>query len=303
MKKIFIYIIIGVFALLSCGPSVEEQRRISREERARLHREDSLALKVAVMPTLDCLPVFVAKELHLTDTLGLDMRPKMFNAQMDCDTAFVGSTAEMAFTDLVRTEKLIKNGTPVRYLSATTLSWQFITNRTTRVKEAKQLGDKMVAMTRYSATDYLTDYILHDVKTTAPAYKIQINDITVRLHMLQNNEMDALWLPEPQATVARQLKHTVVFDTRKEDIWLGVIAVNKRRTGDAYRQKQINLFVKAYNNACDSINKNGMKHYSDILKTIYKLDDKTIDLLPKTVFKHISEPRNEDVVRAIKYIN
>ena len=302
MRKSVLYIIVCI-AILSCGQSAEEQRRVSREERARLHREDSLALKVAVMPTLDCLPVFVAKELRMADTLGLDMRPKLFNAQMDCDTALTGTTAEMAFTDLVRMEKLIKNGYGIRYLSATNLCWQLITNRTTRVKEAKQLGDKMVAMTRFSATDYLTDFMLTDVKTTAPAYKIQINDVTVRLHMLQNNEMDALWLPEPQATVARQLKHTVIYDTRKEDVWLGVIAVNKRRTADAYRQKQISLFVKAYNQACDSINKNGLAHYSDILKNYYKLDDKTIGVLPKTVFKHVSEPRNEDVVRAIKYIN
>lgn len=304
MNKIKFFLFAGVLLLmLSCGQSDEEKQRLTRAERARLRTEDSLALKVAVMPTLDCLPVFVAKELRLADTLGLDMRTKMFNAQMDCDTALAGTTAELAFTDLVRTEKLIKQGTQLAYLSATNLSWQLITNRTTRVKDLKQMGDKMIAMTRYSATDLFTDRVLLGVKTTAPAYKVQINDVNLRLQMLQNNEMDAMWLPEPQATVARTLKHNMVFDTRQDELHLGVLARNKRKTADERRQKQLKLFVKVYNQACDSINKKGMKHYADILKKYCKIDDKTINMLPATKFSHINEPRNEDVVTATKYIN
>ena len=37
-------------------------------------KEDSLAFKVGVLPTLDCLPMYVAKEQCLFDTAKADIR-------------------------------------------------------------------------------------------------------------------------------------------------------------------------------------------------------------------------------------
>ena len=56
MKKILFYIL-AVFTVVSCGNSYEAKKRIDREQQLELQRIDSLALKVAVVPTLDCLPV------------------------------------------------------------------------------------------------------------------------------------------------------------------------------------------------------------------------------------------------------
>ena len=54
-----------------------------KQQRIQQQREDSAALKIAVMPTLDCLPLFVAKETDLFDKDVSDIRLKMFTAQMD----------------------------------------------------------------------------------------------------------------------------------------------------------------------------------------------------------------------------
>ena len=132
--------------------------------------------------------------------------------------------------------------------------WQLIANRTARVKTAAQLGDKMVAMTRYSATDYLTDKALDGVKTSAPVFRVQINDVLIRLDMLKNNEMDAMWLTEPQATTARMFKHTVIEDSRKMKEHLGVVVAGAHLMKDKKRVKQLTAFVEGYNRACDSLN-------------------------------------------------
>ena len=73
MKHVVIYILIAIF-VVSCGNSVEEQERMTRAERQRLLHEDSLALKFAVLPTADCMPLFLAKEKRMFDTLGVDVR-------------------------------------------------------------------------------------------------------------------------------------------------------------------------------------------------------------------------------------
>ena len=64
MKHVVIYILIAIF-VVSCGNSVEEQERMTRAERQRLLHEDSLALKFAVLPTADCMPLFLAKEKRM----------------------------------------------------------------------------------------------------------------------------------------------------------------------------------------------------------------------------------------------
>lgn len=294
MRKIIFYIL-AILAVMSCGNSYEEQKRLSRAERMRLNREDSLALKVAVMPTLDCLPLFVAKERFLYDTAQLDLRLRYFTAQMDCDTAIVGKSVEGIVSDLVRTERMKRDGTSLEYVSSTNAYWQLISNYKIRVKRLDQLGDKMIAMTRYSATDYLTDKALDGVKTSSVVFRIQVNDVNVRLGMLLNNEMDAMWLTEPQATSARRVGHVVLYDTRDKNLNLGVIAFRGEIMRDERRKKQVSAFVAAYNQACDSINKNGMGYYADVLHKYYKVNDRTIAALPKLKFAHMEKPRQVDL--------
>jgi NitT/TauT family transport system substrate-binding protein len=295
IRKSYILLLLGVSLLFACGKSYEEQKRITRAERLRLAREDSLALKVAVMPTLDCLPVYLMKEGMLYDSTKLDLRLRVFASQMDCDTAVIRNRVEGSVTDLVRANKMMKKGIALRYFSATNSYWQLIANRTARIRQLNQLGDKMVAMTRFSATDFLTDKTLDTVKTKAQVFRIQINNVNVRLHMLLNNEMDALWLTEPQATKARLMGHNVIADSRGMNAQLGVFVFREDEMKDVHRQKQLKEFTRIYNAACDSINKNGLQVYSKLIKKYMKVDERTVKALPKIVFKHASSPLQSDI--------
>lgn len=301
MNRFFIYTIVLVL-LVSCGYSQEEKERLSREERRRLQIEDSLALKICVLPTLDCLPMFVAKERGWFAVDREDIRLKPYNAQMDCDVVLEKGLVEGSISDLIRTERLITKGLPLTYISSTNTYWQLIANKMARVKKLGQLGDKMVAMTRFSATDYLTDRTLEGVKTKAQVFRIQINDVTLRLKMLLNNEMDALWLPEPQATMARQHSNPVLRDSRDYKVNLGVLAFRSNAMRDKRRQKQLRAFVKAYNEAVDSINRLGLDHYSIIIQKYCGVDENTIKAIPKTMFRHVEKPSGADINLARQYV-
>ena len=270
----------------SCGQSYDEKQRLSKAEKARLKTEDSLALKVAVLPTLDGMPIFLAKERRLFDTLNVDVRLRRWNAQMDCDTALIGSSIEGSVTDLVRAERIKKRGTPLTYVAATNAYWQLVSNRLARVKELKQLSDKMIAMTRFSATDYLADLAIDSAKPKYDVFRVQINDVHIRLRMLLNNEMDAMLLTEPQATTARLYRHPVLMDSRDKGLRFGVIAFRTAAMRDVRRRKQIQAFIKAYN--------------SDLVMKYCGADKKTIKALPKMRFEHAVKPRSQDILRAQK---
>lgn len=284
--------------LVACGPNVENQRKQSREERAASLRADSAALKIAVLPTMDCLPLFIAVDDSSFKHAGLDVRLRQRNAQLDCDTLMKGGHVEGIVSDLIRTERMQRQGTPMKYIAATNANWQLIGNRKARLKNVSQLSGKMIAVTRYSATSYLADLAVKEAKAKEDVFRIQINDVNVRLRMLLNNEMDAMLLPEPQATTARLWKNNVLMDAASKDIRLGVIAFNAKALDNERRKEQLKLFVKVYNQTCDSINKNGVKHYATVISKYMGTDEKTIKALPKMYYPHACAPREKDIARA-----
>ena len=299
-----VLIILGVLLMAACGQSYEETKRLTRQQRREAARKDSAALKVAVMPTLDCLPLYVAQHYNLYDTLRGGVRLKLYKAQMDCDTALERGRVEGMVTDLVRAVRIAKKGTKIRYVAATNAYWQLVSNRNSRVKQVKQLDDKMIAMTRYSVTDMLADAAIDSAKLDKDhVFKVQVNDVFVRVQMLQNNIMDVLCLTEPQATWARTMKNPVVLDTRDLGWQMGVIAFREKEMLRQARGKQLELFVKAYNQACDSINKYGVAHYREIINSRFKLKAELVDSLPKDLkFAHAKGPRQEDMERAEKWL-
>ena len=100
----------------ACGNSYQETKRLSRLERQRLAKEDSAALKIAVMPTLDCLPLYVAREYKWFCDGKTDIRLKYFTSQIDCDTAILNGRVEGAVSDLVRVASKNRRGAQDLYL-------------------------------------------------------------------------------------------------------------------------------------------------------------------------------------------
>ncbi|MBQ8157784.1 MAG: ABC transporter substrate-binding protein [Prevotella sp.] len=292
MKQFIIFF--SVFSLLvSCGGNAE--RQFSDD----VQPDDSAQLRIAVMPTLDCLPLYVADACGIFEENGLDVSLLPYTAQMDCDTAFERGRANAVVSDLVRTEMMKDKGLDLRYVTATDASWQLLTNYTSRIKQLKQLDDKMLAMTRFSATHYLSDKAVDSAHLkTARVFRIQVNDVGVRLGMLQTGIMDALLLPEPQATAARNEKALVLMDTRQIDYRLGVVAFSRR----AATERQLSAFKKSYDLACDSINDQGVKYYSNLIIKRCGVDRATVDSLPDIQFNHSQEPRKVDIERAAAWL-
>lgn len=93
--------------------------------------------------------MYVAKEQCLFDTAKADIRLKQFMSQIDCDAALKAEKTEGGITDLVRGQRMKAKGTGLDYISATNTYWQLISNRKARIRNIKQLNDKMIAMARF----------------------------------------------------------------------------------------------------------------------------------------------------------
>ena len=265
---------------------------------------DSAALRVAVTPTLDCLPLFVAEASGLLQSDGLDVSLLTYTAHMDCDTAVARRAVDGTFTDLVRAERLRRQGVPLKYATSTNLSWQLLSARFARIRQLRQLDDKMVAMTRYSATALLADRAVDSAKLKSErVFRIQVNDVCLRLSMLETNTIDALLLPEPQATQARNARAHVMFDTRQMNLRLGVLAFRDDAMNDSLRHQQIRRLLTVYDQACDSINDHGLSYYHDLIVSRCSIKSTTADSLPQNIrFDHAKAPRQSDIDVALDWL-
>ena len=281
----------AVLFLSACNGDKAEDKEVQQ-------KQGQDVINVATTPTLDCLPIFVAQDRGMFDRNNVSVNLMTMMAQMDCQDALLKEKAQLVASDVMRGEKMRREGKDIHYVTSTIINWQMITNRLVRITDIKQMGDKMMAMTRYSATDYLSRYVVDSVKPKNKVFNIQINDVNIRLKMLLNNEMDAVWLPEPQATEARLDKHPVLYDTQNKGWRFGCLLTLGKTWNDTHRRNQIEGFIKVYNMACDSINIHGMANYTAIIQKYCHVTEKTAKALPKTTFSHACNPTDVIIGKA-----
>ena len=300
MKRINYLLILAVLTFVSCGKS-DKELQAERQAQKLAEREDyQKAYKIAVMPTIDCLPAYLLKDSLLYDTAKVDIRLCRFNAQMDCDTAMIGGSVQAAFSDLVRTERLKhRNKVLMHYLTDTNLNWQLIADKDSKLKQLSDLSDKIVAMTRFSGTDLLTDMAVKKAKPKYQVFRVQVNDVLVRLAMLQNHEIDAYWFAEPQITKALAADNNSLFNSEDAGVHLGVVAIMDK----VRRQDEEAAFAEAYDKAVEQINKNGVKYYSALIQKYMKVDESVVRALPDIKYTKIGPPRKADLLMARNFLS
>ena len=300
MKRINYLLILAVLTLVSCGKSDKELQAERQAQKLAEREAYQKAYKIAVMPTMDCLPAYLLKDSLLYDTAKVDIRLCRFNAQMDCDTAMIGGSVQAAFSDLVRTERLKhRNKVLMHYLTDTNLNWQLIADKDSKLEQLSDLSDKIVAMTRFSGTDLLTDMAVKKAKPKYQVFRVQVNDVLVRLAMLQNHEIDAYWFAEPQITKALSADNNSLFNSEDAGVHLGVVAIMDK----VRRQDEEAAFAAAYDKAVEQINKNGVKYYSALIQKYMKVDESVVRTLPDIKYTKIGPPRKADLLMARNFLS
>ena len=293
-------LILAVLTFVSCGKSDKELQAERQAQKLAEREAYQKAYKIAVMPTMDCLPAYLLKDSLLYDTAKVDIRLCWFNAQMDCDTAMIGGSVQAAFSDLVRTERLKhRNKVLMHYLTDTNLNWQLIADKDSKLKQLSDLSDKIVAMTRFSGTDLLTDMAVKKAKPKYQVFRVQVNDVLVRLAMLQNHEIDAYWFAEPQITKALAADNNSLFNSEDAGVRLGVVAIMDK----VRRQDEEAAFAEAYDKAVEQINKNGVKYYSALIQKYMKVDESVVRALPDIKYTKIGPPRKANLLMARNFLS
>jgi len=297
--KLHISFLLSIIMLASCAHKQEAMLSVADAKKA-----DSLALHVAVMPTLGCLPVYYAQLTGITDSLDLDIRLLRYSAQMDIDTAIARRHADIAYTDIIRAIRLSDSVSVTSFL-ANEEPLTLVAEKGKKVKKMKQMSEKMIAICRLCATDYWCEKMLDSAKISLDSiYRPQINDVKLRGKMMRTGLLEGAMLEEPYASWAVMEGNKKLMQTQgmpsQFAVWVTTDSIGK----DNRKTEQMRKFIAAYEMAVENINK-GL--FADSLRSIlikeYEMPDSVADSLKLTPIKQPFIPQKKDVEEAVTWLS
>lgn len=295
MKRILYIILPFVIAgLFSCNDSKDDS----------VVEYDSTALHVALVPTMDNLPLYYAKETGIYDSLGLNIELLTYSSAMDCDTAFTNGEADGVVSDIVKANIWRSRGDSVKVVMRTDLNLFLISTHSSRIKSVNNIKEKIMAITRNSALDYMADKVMEHIKLPLlQLNKPQINDIALRCKMTDQNQYDGAFLPEPYAMEAENNgAHRLISSSELIGNLSAVIfhdSIVTKRNDDIYK------LVEGYDIAVNRLNALNERGDKDM---IYTIKTKFISEIPDTilsypVFKASSMPDAKIVSSTAEWAN
>lgn len=277
MKSMRHFLLLLCLALLGVGACGDVNKSVGkRKGHATI---DSTAFVVAVVPTIESLPLYFASEKGWLSEKENKIFLTPYKAQMDCDTAVLGQSAHLAMTDMFRVEYYASRGQFLYYASRTQGRWALMANGKSRIKKIDDLEKKMVGVSRFSNSDYLCAQALQKSgKQYDFVFRPQINDFDLRGDMMHTQDFPAAILPEPYLTKALQRGHIALYKD-STDLMLGCLVVNPKVLNDPKKQEQLKLVFRIYNQAVDSLNQRGLSVCKEVLQKCYGVDANTIEKL------------------------
>lgn len=259
---------------------------------------DSLSLRVGVLPTLDCLPFYIAEEKGIFDTLDLNARLVTFSCAMNCDTAFLRHHLDCTVSDIVKAQVWSEENDSLSVIMATDCRLYLLTSRTARIMNPESIKEKIIAITRNSVCDMILDQIARSVKLgSQEVNKPQINDFDLRMNMLVQNQYDGAVLPEPYASMAIQRGARRVSDSDR--FCKGLSLLMAHRNAVEKRRGDIGLLVKAYNASVDTINKYiDQGRGLELLASLPVVGVESDTTLVLSHFKHAALPNDSSLTKA-----
>lgn len=292
----FTTILIALFAFLfvSCHKEAPQQKKKVNPDKV---------VRVGLVSTLDALPLMVAKEWGILDSLGIDVDVSVYKSQLDAEQALAAGKVDMAMSDMFRVGWWQSQRKPVAYMFNTSRPMVIVPSKALRINNMSQLDDRMIAIANHSVSDYYAKKLVEGIsKRNGQILYPSINDPEVRLNMLLANQLDAVLLSPLQAYKSQAEGYkSLKVDTKSPEGFTGfavnTIAMHKK-------SRLINKIESAYNLAVGRLHKN--KSISSISQETHRALHLTqaVDSLcnPKRDFAFTSQAELAKVSQAVNWL-
>lgn len=227
-------------------------------------------LKLALIPVLDSLPVYVAQQEGLFDKYGLNVEVIPVPSAPERDQVISAEQADGMVNEILSTQLYNKEEPRIqivrfaRTATADSALFRILAAGNSGIETADDLKGVDIGISEGTVIEYLTNRLLQEKGFQPDEIKtIPVPKISERMALLGTGELKAAMLPEPLSSLAVQSGAKVVLDdTIKPEISNSVYSFRKATIDQ--NPEAIRAFLAAIEDAVALINADPQK-YSNLL--------------------------------------
>ena len=293
MKRAALIFCILLFFLYSC------QRK--KGESVFIPSTELQPLTLGMLPTLDGLPFHIAKAQGIYDSLGLDLTILSFNSAYDRDAAFQFKSLDGMITDYPSAVTLqAVHHTDLGIILKHDGYFCFIVSKESGINQLKELKEKNIAVSHNTIIEYATGQLLNKAGISqTEVNKPEITQLPLRLQMLQYDQIDASFLPDPAASIAMNARHRSLISTQELGIDFTVTAFSREAINE--KRREIELLITGYNLGIDYIKMHSQKEWKQVLIEIGVPENLT-GLIALPVYRKAERPSADALDKAVTWL-
>ena len=237
-------------------------------------------LKVALIPVLDVLPVFVAEQNGYFASEGIQVETVPVKSPQERDVLMQTSQVDGVLTDLPSTALLNKETVRVKAVYTARRPFpgaplfRILAAPGSNINTPADLKGVPIGVSQNTTIEYLTDRLLTGAGLAQSDIAVQeVTAITVRFEQLMNGNIKAAVLPDPlaQGAIAAGAK-LVIDDSQAASLSQSVLTFRTETLEQ--KPETVKKFLTAWSKAVEEINANPEK-YQDLM--IEKANVPTVD--------------------------
>ncbi len=286
MNKLFAFLSLAIIsALISC------QQNKKQEEK----------LVLGVMSSMDFVPVAVAKQMGYFDKYAVNVSIEKFYSANERDAAFQSGSIDGTVIDYTGAILQKSGGIDLKLTSACNAPFCIMSGPQSNIKQLSDLKNKRIAVSQNTVIDFCMDMALQSVQISPQEVeKQEINKIPVRFEMMMNGKTDATALPDPFITIAKNAGANPIITM--QDLGYAVTGIMFKNDVIKNKEKQIQAFYKAYNEAVDYIHSHTVEDIRQILIKEVGFPEELIAKVQLPSYTHAQIPSEKDLQVATQWL-
>jgi NitT/TauT family transport system substrate-binding protein len=250
MKKILLPILILILALTACTPKPTA----------------STPLKVAVLPVLDTLPLYVAQAEGYFSEAGIQVELVPVGSAPERDQLMQSGQIDGMLNELVTTLYYNREGSKVKIVRFARVAtsdypvFRILAAKDSGITTVEGLKGIEIGISNGTIIEYMTDRVLAKAGLTKEDIKkVAVPKIADRTALLESGELKAAVMPDPLASLLMQQGAVLVIDdTTLPDVSNSVFAFNMDALNS--RPEDVKAFLSAVEKAVEAINADKEKY-------------------------------------------
>lgn len=257
-------------------------------------------ITLGTLSTMDDFPFYVAQKTGIYDSLGIKLTIKNYSSSISLNEAFVADSIDGLISDL-SSAMLLRERHPLSIIMQNDGYYCFIVSKKSNIRKLSQLKYHNIGVTQGTIISVATDELLKRIGLRENEINLpEINQAELRLHMLQDGEIDGTFLPDPIATKALNMGFRSLISTNELDVDQTSTSFSKKAINE--KKDEIEKLLIGYDQAVRYINSHTPSELAPLVAGMTGLSESQARLIVLPNYMYAQKPDADEIARAINEV-